>query len=95
VGSNEGNIGDRDENMENIHFTPQNNDSPFDESINIVNSWVPRYRNQKEALDELVAWAPSVMEYDPKQPAYDLLSWNSDWIDKGYLIVEDPVCWRD
>jgi hypothetical protein len=29
------------------------------------------------------------MEYDPKKPAYDPLSWNLDWLDKAYLVCDD------
>jgi hypothetical protein len=29
------------------------------------------------------------MEYDPKMPAYDPLSWNTDWLGKAYLVIDD------
>ncbi|KAJ7669119.1 hypothetical protein B0H14DRAFT_3538753 [Mycena olivaceomarginata] len=55
------------------------NEPPFAASLDSVNVWTPRYRTLKEALDDLAVWAPSVIEYDPKKPAYDPLSWNADW----------------
>jgi hypothetical protein len=80
-------IGDDDERAE---FAIEQDDTPFDAPIDAVNSWAPKYRTAKEAMDDLAAWAPSVMEYEPKKPAYDPLSWNSDWLDKAYLVIEDP-----
>ncbi|KAJ7894278.1 hypothetical protein B0H14DRAFT_3427046 [Mycena olivaceomarginata] len=71
-------------------FNVNRDDSPFEAAIDPVTTWVPKYRSSKEALTDLVDWAPSVMEYDPKKPAYDPLSWNSDWLNKAYLIVDDP-----
>ncbi|KAJ7770391.1 hypothetical protein B0H14DRAFT_3509278 [Mycena olivaceomarginata] len=71
-------------------FNVNRDDSPFEASIDPVTTWVPKYRSSKEALTDLADWAPSVMEYDPKKPAYDPLSWNSDWLNKAYLIVDDP-----
>jgi hypothetical protein len=71
-------------------FAARLDDTPFDDPIDAMNTWSPKYRSSKEALDELAAWAPSVMEYNPKKPVYDPLSWNTDWLDKVYLVIEDP-----
>jgi hypothetical protein len=90
VGSNGSNMGDQDEEMATREFTTKQDDTPFDDPIDSVNTWTAKYRTSKEALDDLAVWAPSVMEYDPKKPAYDPLSWNTDWLDKAYLIIEDP-----
>ncbi|KAJ7860700.1 hypothetical protein B0H14DRAFT_3445904 [Mycena olivaceomarginata] len=70
-------------------FEPKRDDTPFDEPLDSVNTWTPKYRNVKEAVDALAAWVPSVLEYDPKKPAYDPLSWNTDWLDKAFLVIDD------
>ncbi|KAJ7817930.1 hypothetical protein B0H14DRAFT_3148033 [Mycena olivaceomarginata] len=90
VGSNGGGASDEDERMGGETFATNRDNSPFDSSIDPVGSWVPKYRTPKEALDDLAAWAPSVIEYNPKKPPYDPLSWNSDWLDRAYLVVDDP-----
>jgi hypothetical protein len=30
------------------------------------------------------------MEFDPKKAAYDPLSWNVDWLERAYLVIDDP-----
>jgi hypothetical protein len=71
-------------------FEPKQDSTPFDAPLDALNTWSPKYRTQKEAVDDLALWAPSVLEYKPKKPVYDPLSWNSDWLNKVYLIIEDP-----
>ncbi|KAJ7861322.1 hypothetical protein B0H14DRAFT_3445442 [Mycena olivaceomarginata] len=65
-------------------------DTPFEASLDLVGSWSPRFRTAKEAVDALDLWAPTVMEYEPKKAVYNPLSWNSDWLDRAYLVVDDP-----
>jgi hypothetical protein len=64
--------------------------TPFGAPLDSVASWATKYRTAEEAVEALAAWAPSVMEYDPKKPAYDPLSWNTDWLEKAYLMIDDP-----
>ncbi|KAJ7824535.1 hypothetical protein B0H14DRAFT_3728435 [Mycena olivaceomarginata] len=88
AGSHDGNVSDVE--MEAETFKPRRDDSPFDATLNSVVAWTPKYRSEKEAVDAIAAWAPSVLEYDPKKEAYDPLSWNTDWLDKAYLVFDDP-----
>ncbi|KAJ7810958.1 hypothetical protein B0H14DRAFT_3480176 [Mycena olivaceomarginata] len=88
--SPDGAVSEEDERDGGGGFGPKQDSTPFDASLDALNTWSPKYRTQKEAVDDLAAWAPSVLEYEPKKPAYDPLSWNSDWLDKAYLVVEDP-----
>jgi hypothetical protein len=90
AGSPGGAANDDDGRDEAREFDPKQDSSPFDTSLDTLNKWSTKYRTQKEAVDDLAAWAPAVLEYEPKKPAYDPLSWNSDWLGKAYLVVEDP-----
>jgi hypothetical protein len=84
------NSGDEDAKMGEPPFSEKQDESPFSAPLDSVSSWMTKYRTLEEAVDALAAWAPSVMEYDPKKPAYDPLSWNSDWLNGAYLVVDDP-----
>jgi hypothetical protein len=73
-----------------MDIVPANRDgSLFGSIIDPVGSWRPKYRTSKEAVADLAEWAPSILEYDPKKPAYDPLSWNNDWLDKAFLVIDD------
>ncbi|KAJ7312951.1 hypothetical protein DFH08DRAFT_821781 [Mycena albidolilacea] len=76
--------------METGIFEAKQDDTPFDDMLDPVNTWTPKYETVKEALNNLSAWTPSVMEYNPKKQAYDPLLWNSDWLDRAYLVIDDP-----
>ncbi|KAJ7315395.1 hypothetical protein DFH08DRAFT_1040110 [Mycena albidolilacea] len=81
--------GNEDDNMGVDAFTLKQDETPFDDPIDSVTTWTSKYRTHKEAVDALAEWAPSVMEYEPKKPAYDPLSWNTNWLDKAYFVAED------
>ncbi|KAJ7800678.1 hypothetical protein B0H14DRAFT_3490379 [Mycena olivaceomarginata] len=88
LGGNSGNSGNEAEEMSGV-ATANRDGSSFGSIIDPISSWTPRYRTPKEALTDLAAWAPSVLEYDPRKPVYDPLSWSSDWLEKAYLVIDD------
>ncbi|KAJ7801119.1 hypothetical protein B0H14DRAFT_2615639 [Mycena olivaceomarginata] len=59
--------GGEDEEMEGEIFTANQDDTPFNTSIDAIATWIPKYLTSKEALADLAAWAPSVIEYDPEE----------------------------
>ncbi|KAJ7838082.1 hypothetical protein B0H14DRAFT_3459694 [Mycena olivaceomarginata] len=78
AGSDDNGAYSQDEEMGVETFKAKQDDTPFEASLDLA----------KEAVDALACGAPTVMEYEPKKAAYDPLSWNSDWLDRAYLVVE-------
>jgi hypothetical protein len=74
AGSVGSDIVDDDGGKEAEEFGTKRDSAPFYASLDVVNTWTSKYCNVKEAVDNLAAWAPSVMEYKPKKPADDPLS---------------------
>ncbi|KAJ7859640.1 hypothetical protein B0H14DRAFT_2577070 [Mycena olivaceomarginata] len=65
-------------------------DTPFHSASASTPAWTVDYQVEETAIDTLTAWASTVVEFDPKCPAYDPLSWNSDWLESAYLSSDDP-----
>ncbi|KAJ7358542.1 hypothetical protein DFH08DRAFT_953669 [Mycena albidolilacea] len=65
-------------------------DTPFHSASASTPAWTVDYQVEETATDALTAWASTVVEFDPKGPAYDPLSWNSDWLESAYLSSDDP-----
>ncbi|KAJ7315703.1 hypothetical protein DFH08DRAFT_820274 [Mycena albidolilacea] len=89
AGSDSGQGDGEDAEMGEAGFNERQDDTPFGAPLDSVSSWATKYRTAKEAVDALEAWAPSVIEFDPKKAAYDPLSWNVDWLERAYLVIDD------
>jgi hypothetical protein len=90
AGSKAGSHSDDDAMMREETYGDKQDNPLLSAPLDSMSSWATKYQTSEAAVDALAAWAPSVMEYDPKKPAYDPLSWNAEWLEKAFLVVDDP-----
>ncbi|KAJ7705726.1 hypothetical protein B0H14DRAFT_3526262 [Mycena olivaceomarginata] len=90
AGSEAGSHSDDDAMMREETYGDKQDNPLLSAPLDSMSSWATKYQTSEAAVDALAAWAPSVMEYDPKKPAYDPLSWNAEWLEKAFLVVDDP-----
>ncbi|KAJ7177594.1 hypothetical protein C8R46DRAFT_1212341 [Mycena filopes] len=55
----------------------------------VPETWIPRFQTRQEAMAEIAAWLPKVIDKEPAQPAYGLLPWNLEWLRDAVLVADD------
>ncbi|KAJ6499731.1 hypothetical protein C8R47DRAFT_1259095 [Mycena vitilis] len=50
----------------------------------------PLFTSRSNAVDAILAWAPSVTELEPPIAPYTDIEWNTAWLDRAILVCRDP-----
>ncbi|KAJ7443798.1 hypothetical protein FB451DRAFT_1413425 [Mycena latifolia] len=80
-----------EERIETLDQFNTSGDAPFPAPPSPSHSdYERRFRDEAEAIEALHAWAPSVVEMEPRMPALNPEDWDIAWLSDALFMCEDP-----